>query len=86
MRLAYNWRDEFLAGRFDGAGPNPNYVEADGQLDMNVSYEFNDNMVMSFEAINLTDETQRVHGRNERQVLYATQTGPRYMVGFRYKF
>ena len=34
----------------------------------------------------LTDETQRVHGRNERQVLYATQGGPRYMLGVRYKF
>lgn len=86
VRLAYNWRDKFLAGRFDGAGPNPAYVEEYGQLDMNVSYEFNDNMVLSLEAINLTDETQRLHGRNERQVLYATQTGPRYMLGFRYKF
>ena len=28
----------------------------------------------------------RSHGRNERQVFYATQTGPRYMLGFRYRF
>ena len=86
MRLAYNWRDKFLAGRFDGAGPNPGYVEAYGQVDMNVSYSYTENLVFSFEGINLTDETQRVHGRNERQVLYATQGGPRYMLGVRYKF
>lgn len=86
VRLAYNWRDEFLAGRFDGAGPNPNYVEAYGQYDMNVSYAFNERLVFSLEGINLTDETQRVHGRNERQLLYATQTGPRYMFGVRYTF
>ncbi len=38
------------------------------------------------EAINLTDETQRVHGRNPHQALYVTQTGPRFMIGARYKF
>ncbi len=86
VRLAYNWRDKFLAGRFDGAGPNPAYVEDYGQVDMNLSYEFNENLVVALEAINLTDETQRLHGRNENQVLYATQTGPRYMLGLRYKF
>ncbi len=86
VRLAYNWRDEFLAGRFAGAGPNPNYVEDYGQLDMNVGYQFNENLSFALEAINLTDETQRVHGRNSNQLLYATQTGPRYMLGLRYKF
>ncbi len=86
VRAAYNWRDEFLAGRFDGAGPNPNYVEAYGQLDMNVSYQLNERLTFSLEGINLTDETMRVHGRHENQVLYATQTGARYMFGVRYKF
>lgn len=86
VRAAYNWRDEFLAGRFDGAGPNPNYVEAYGQLDLNVSYRVNDRLWLSAEAINLTDETQRIHGRHENQLLFATQTGPRYMLGLRYKF
>jgi TonB-dependent receptor len=86
VRAAYNWRDEFLSGRFDGAGPNPNYVEAYGQLDMNISYQFNDRLTFSLEGINLTDETMRVHGRHENQVLYATQTGARYMFGIRYKF
>lgn len=86
VRLAYNWRDKFLAGRFDGAGPNPAYVEDYGQLDMNVSYQFSENLVFAFEAINITDETQRLHGRNVNQLLFATQTGPRYMLGLRYKF
>lgn len=86
VRLAYNWRDMFLAGRFDGAGPNPNYVEDYGQLDMNISYQFTDNLVVAFEAINLTNETQRIHGRHVNQLLYATQTGARYMLGLRYKF
>jgi TonB-dependent receptor len=85
-RAAYNWRGKFLSGVFDGAGPNPNYVEPYGQLDMNIGYQWNEHLSFSLEGINLTDATQRVHGRNEHQVLYLTQNGPRYMVGVRYKF
>jgi TonB-dependent receptor len=87
VRAAYNWRDDFLLARFDGTGlPNPMYTEEYGQLDLNVSYEFNDSLTFMAEAINLTDEIQRIHGRNERQALFVTQTGPRYMIGARYKF
>jgi TonB-dependent receptor len=86
VRAAYNWRDEFLSARFDGIGPNPQYVEAYGQIDANASYDITDNFTVSAEVINLTDETIRVHGRNERQALFVLQTGPRYMVGASYKF
>ncbi len=87
VRAAYNWRDEFLAARVDGSGlPNPVYTEAYGQLDVNVGYQWNDSMSLHLEAINLTDEIQRLHGRTQNQVLFVTQSGPRYMVGFRIKF
>jgi TonB-dependent receptor len=87
VRTAYNWRDEFLAGRFDGTGlPNPVYTEPYGQLDVNASYNVTDNFTVQVEAINLTDEIQRLHGRAQNEVLYVTQTGARYMIGARYKF
>ena len=87
VRAAYNWRDEFLSGLFDGSGiPNPNYIEAYGQLDLSIGYKLNEHLSFQFEAINLTDETIRIHGRNEHQLLYATQNGPRYMFGVRYNF
>ena len=87
IRTAYNWRDEFLAGRFDGTGlPNPVYVEAYGQLDVNASFNVNENFSVAVEAINLLDETIRVHGRNDKQTLGVTQTGTRFMIGARYKF
>jgi TonB-dependent receptor len=86
IRAAYNWRDEFLAGLADGAGSNPVYVEAYGQIDLNVGYNINDNLSVAFEAINLTDENQRLHGRNIHDALFVTQTGARYMIGARYKF
>jgi TonB-dependent receptor len=86
VRAAWNWRGEFLNSTFDGAGPNPQYTEPYGQLDLSVSYNLNDRLSFQFEAINLTDEIQRVHGRTKTMVLNVTQTGPRYMIGARYKF
>jgi len=86
VRAAYNWRDEFLASVADNNQPNPRYVEPYGQLDLSIGYNINKNLSLSFEAINLNDETQRTHGRTKDQVLAITTGGRRYMVGARYKF
>jgi len=86
VRAAYNWRDKFLSGRFDGKGPNPVYTEAYGQLDMNVSYKVTEQFTLHAEVINANDGVQRLHGRSKEQVLYVTQTGPRYMFGANLKF
>lgn len=87
VRAAYNWRDEFLASTFDGSGsPNPVYTEAYGQLDFNASYNWDENLTLMLEAINLTDEIYRQHGRTDHQLIMVQQTGPRYMIGARYKF
>jgi TonB-dependent receptor len=86
IRAAYNWRDKFLNSTTDLFGPNPQYTEPYGQVDLSVSYNLNKNLSLTFEGINVTDETMRTHGRTEMMVLTATQQGPRYMVGARYKF
>jgi TonB-dependent receptor len=86
VRAAYNWRDEFLTYIGDGQGVNPAYTDAYGQLDLNLTYAVNDHLSVFGEAINLTEETQRLHGRNDHQLLYATQIGARYMFGARFKF
>jgi TonB-dependent receptor len=86
VRAAYNWRGEFLSSTFDGAGPNPNYVEPFGQLDISVGYNLSDKLSIQAEVINATDATQRVHGRTKDAALYVVQTGPRFMLGARYKF
>ena len=85
-RVAYNWRDEFLSGRFTAQGPNPMYTEEYGQWDVNVSYQPTDTLTFFAEGINLTDEIQRLHGRTENEVLFVTQAGPRYSIGARYSF
>ena len=88
VRLAYNWRDNFLAGTGQnnvGAGP-PTYVDAYQQLDLSASYWFQDRIQVYVDALNITDETTYVHGRHEHQVLFAGQAGPRYNIGVRYKY
>ncbi|WNC71536.1 TonB-dependent receptor [Thalassotalea psychrophila] len=86
VRVAYNWRDDFLQGTHDGQGLNPVYVEDYGQLDANISYEFNENLAVFAEGINLTDEITRSYGRHQLMVKNIEQSGPRYNIGMRYKF
>lgn len=87
-RLAYNWRDEFLAGVGQGAGTytNPTNVEAYGQLDISASYDYNDNLTIFFAGLNVLEETYNVYGRHKLQVLQVGQTGARYDIGVRYSF
>ncbi|HEY4368911.1 MAG TPA: TonB-dependent receptor [Steroidobacteraceae bacterium] len=85
-RLAYNWRDEFLQSVNQGTWRNPIYVDAYDQFDLSLGYEFNANLALSFEAINLTGEDIRWHGRSDKQLWYLEDQGPRYALGARYKF
>ena len=88
VRLAYNWRDDYLAGAGQGQGllSNPTFVKDYGQLDLGVTYYYNDNLTLYFNGLNLTNETFHVYGLTERQVLQAGQTDVRYDVGVRYFF
>lgn len=88
VRLAYNWRDAFLAGTGQtnvGSGP-PTYTDEYEQWDLSASYWYNDNVQVFLDIINLTDEVTNVYGRRELQTLFATQLGTRYNLGVRYKF
>jgi TonB-dependent receptor len=81
-RLAYNWRDKFLAG----SGPNPSYVEAYGQLDGSASYEFRKGMTAFVEGINLTGSSRRGHMRHTNNVTFVSPGFARYMAGVRIAF
>ena len=85
-RLAYNWRDEFLSNINQGNFRNPIFVEAYDQIDLNIGYDINDHIAVSFEAINLTGEDIRWHGRSELQLWRLEDQGARYALGARYKF
>ena len=87
-RLAWNWRDKFLAN--DGLGgigqPNPTYTEEYAQLDGIVSYTFENGITLFAEGFNLTDEYSRSVGRNPNMARFVTQTGRRYGLGIRWTY
>jgi len=85
-RLAYNWRDTFLLTTNEGGDRSGTYVEDYGQYDLNVSYDINEQLAVSFEGINLTGEDQRIYHRVPEQVFYVYELSPRYLLGVRYKF
>lgn len=88
VRLAYNWRDEFLASPIglSGTDGNPLYVEDFGQLDFFASYEVREGVTLFAEGINVTNETSRTVDRSASYVNFATQTGSRYGFGVRLNF
>jgi TonB-dependent receptor len=85
-RLAYNWRDQFLEGTNRGGFRNPTYVDEFKQIDLNVSYDVNDQLSVSLEAVNLTGEDVRTFGRANIDYWFAQDLHPRYLLGARYKF
>lgn len=86
-RLAWNWRDEYLiSANENGSNRNPYYVDEYEQWDLSVNYTLNDNWSFGFEAINLTGEDVRWHGRSKKQMIKLVDQSPRYMLGVRWKF
>jgi TonB-dependent receptor len=82
IRFALNWRDKYL----DSPARDPRFNEEYYQLDLNASYELNDQLSIFVEGINLTEENQRIHGRSSYQVREYSVGHARYNIGARYKF
>jgi len=81
-RVAYNWRDEFLAGY----GFDPFYVEPYGQFDVSASYEFRKGVTAFFEGINVTNADRRGHMRSDQTIFFAAPGYARYAAGVRVGF
>ena len=89
VRVAYNWRDKFLAAVNDGnqlGRSAPIFTEPYSQVDISLGYNFSEKLSMQAEVINVGDSILRQHGRTTEEVYSVTQTGRRYMLGLRYKF
>jgi iron complex outermembrane receptor protein len=83
VRLAYNYRDQFLRAVVDS---EPSYVEDYGQFDLSASYNLTENVTITFDGINITGEATRWHARYSNQFLLAEESGPRYSLGVRASF
>ncbi|NVK57106.1 MAG: TonB-dependent receptor [Alteromonadaceae bacterium] len=86
-RIAYNWRDNFLASANRGGGQrNPVFVDEYKQVDVNVSYDFSEDLSMSLDVINLLEEGQRQYGRTYTNVFFVQEVDRRFVLGMRYNF
>ena len=81
-RVAYNWRDGFLAGY----GFDPYYVNPYGQFDVSASWEFTKGATVFVEGINVTNADRRGHQRNDQTVFFAAPGYARYAAGVRFTF
>ena len=61
MRLSYVWRDDFLIRNEARLFANPIGIwrEPESSLDFTLRYDFNENLAISFDAVNLTEDIQR---------------------------
>jgi len=71
VRLAYNWRSEYLNSYRDFVTGNPIIQKASGFLDMSVRYDITENLNASVLIANITDEKSQ----SETQI---DQAGTRY--------
>jgi len=87
-RISFAERDDYLTSV---PGRNGTYVErteGTSNIDFSANYNFNDNLKLTFEALNLTDESenQRLDATiaPANVVSYFHETGRQFYVGLRY--
>ncbi|KXI27359.1 TonB-dependent receptor [Paraglaciecola hydrolytica] len=82
-RIAYNYRDEYLARAQDRSG-NPVYVDAGGYLDAKLIYTFDNGLKIYIDGRNLTGEVKSENAGPGR-LSDLQWSGREYSVGFSYK-
>lgn len=85
-RIAYNWRDKYLARVNRGASRNPVFYEPYGTLDVSINYDITQNIAVSLEGINVLGESVRTYGRDVTNLWLAQELHPRVLLGARYRF
>ena len=90
IRLAANWRDEYLSQfgqsqNLSAFGTEPTFVNSSLQFDLSASWQVTDRFNVFFEALNLTNETMSTHGRFDNQLLDVYAYGRRYAAGVRFR-
>jgi len=84
-RLAYSWRDKYL-DEVRGGRERNNFIGAYGQLDMNIQYSITDDIVVTFNALNLLNEGQHRYAETPDRSIRFSNTGRFFLLGARAKF
>lgn len=85
-RLAYNYRDGWYTGGVDANAQLPVYAEKVGFLDAKLQFRVTDQLTISVEGKNLTDEAQYLNSGSTALRNELAWSGRRYFVGATYKF
>ncbi|MEO0578115.1 MAG: TonB-dependent receptor, partial [Pseudomonadota bacterium] len=87
VRLAANWRDDFLFAENQLRATNePVFFDEYLQVDFSADYAFNENIQFVFEVLNIAGEDQVQRGRYNEQFLFENDQDPRYTLGVRANF
>ncbi len=91
VRLAYNWRSEFVKRQRVQLGWGSDtflteYEEARGQLDLSANYSFNKHFKVNFSAVNLNDSVSKRYLKYEELTNYLSEPGRRFNLGVVYRF
>lgn len=83
-RLMYNYRTEWYKGlHYNG---DELWNDSYGQLDASFGYNLTENITLSFEAINLTDEEVVEYNTDTARLFSIYQNGRRFVAGVRMNF
>ena len=83
VRVAYGWRDKFVKELRQGREV---FWRDYGQLDVSAKYSLNDQVDITFEGINLTNESALQYDVFESRGIEYVNTGSTYRVGAQYAF
>lgn len=85
VRLAYAWRDEFVT---NAAGDSQSTLlqDAYGQLDVSTSYSITDNIDVSLDVLNVTDETFSQYGLTKDRGVGVYGYGRTFVAGVQFAF
>jgi iron complex outermembrane receptor protein len=91
IRLAYNWRDDFVRRASVSLGYNrpetlPEIEKARGQLDLTANYSITDNFKVNFSAVNLNESKTQRYMKYEQLTNYIATSGAKYNFGVVYRF
>ncbi len=90
MRLAYNWRSEYLSSYRDFVTGNPIYQQPTGYLDGSIKYDFTDNFQVRAQIANITNERanaeQQIDASGNRFGRTSFVGDRRIKIGARYQF
>jgi iron complex outermembrane receptor protein len=81
-RLAYTYRSSFSGGLYNSF---PQVMAGTGNLAASINYKINENLSLTFDALNLNNAVLRYYGQNKDQPIASYSNGRQYYFGIRGK-